>query len=249
MEPKYHIAMKSIAGTRDEQQDSSFYHADKNYVFAVICDGMGGMDEGHIASFMTVEKIKSLYFAKNEFEDYPSFFLRIVDILDENVMFLKNCDGKRISSGTTIVTAAIEDDKLFWLSVGDSRLYLIRNNEIVQVTRDHNYFMDLNKLKKDNKINQNQYETESKKGDALISFIGMGGIQIMDINKQPFRLIKGDTVLLTSDGLYKALTNEEILILLKNDNIEISANNLMEKSVEKSMIFQDNTTFIVIRYF
>ena len=248
MEAKYQIAMKSISGTRDEQQDCSFYHIDKNHVFAVVCDGMGGMAKGQIASSMSVEKIKSLFFSKSETEDYPSFFLRSVDILDEHILSLKNDMGERLSTGTTIVAVAIENDKLFWLSVGDSRLYLLREQEIVQVTRDHNYFMNLEQMKKENNINQSQYDIESKKGEALISFIGMGGIQIMDINKKPFHLINGDTVLLTSDGLYKALTDAEILNILNNDNVETALSDLINRSVERSMVFQDNTTCIVIRY-
>jgi len=77
----------------------------------------------------------------------------------------------------------------------------------------------------------------------------MGGVQIMDINEKPFHLINGDTILLTSDGLYKSLTDTEILNLLNNDNIETALNNLINKSVECSTTFQDNTTCIVIRYF
>ena len=252
MKANYTVAMKSILGTRDEQQDYSFYHKESNCVFAVVCDGIGGMAEGRMASAVAAEKLKNLFFSKSDKEAYPSFFLRSVDILDESVinLNLKSKDGSRLSAGTTIVSVVIENNKLFWLSVGDSRLYLLRGNEIVRVTRDHNYFMSLDKLKQENHIDQGKYETESVKGDALISFIGMGGIQVMDYNEKPFCLLQGDTVLLTSDGLYRALPDEEILNTLntlKDNDIEFALDNLINKSVERSAAFQDNTTCIVIR--
>ena len=247
MNVNYTVAMRSILGTRDEQQDCSFYHSEANRVFAVVCDGMGGMAGGQIASAVAIERLKELFFTKDEKEDFPSFFLRAVDILDESVVCLKNKNGSRLSAGTTIVSVVIENNNLFWLSVGDSRLYLLRGSEIVRVTRDHNYFMSLDQMKKENAIDQNSYEAESRKGEALISFIGMGGVDIMDINEKPFRLIKGDTVLLTSDGLYKALTDDEILNLLDENDTETALNNLINKSVEWSTTFQDNTTSIIIR--
>jgi protein phosphatase len=247
MATKYTVAMSSILGTRDEQQDSAFYHSEDGCVFAVVCDGMGGLAEGQTASFVALEKLKELFFSKNKSESYPNFFLRAVDILDESILRLKSKDGGRLSAGTTVVSVVIDDDKLFWLSAGDSRLYLLRGREIVRVTRDHNYFLTLNQLKEENHIDQERYATECLKGDALISFIGMGGIQVMDINEKPFHLLQGDTILLTSDGLYKALPDEEILRILSGGNVEKALDDLIARSVACSTTFQDNTTCVVIR--
>jgi protein phosphatase len=248
MDTQYDAAVKSIIGTRGEQQDRAFCRAEGGCVFAAVCDGMGGMSEGHIASGITIEKIKALYDAKNGEEAAPAFFLRVVDILDESVVSLKNGEGGRLEAGTTITAVIIEGNKLFWLSVGDSRLYLLRGGEIAQVTRDHNYFLSLNQMKDGKQIDQAQYDAESRKGGALISFIGMGGVEIMDINEKPFILQQGDTALLTTDGLYKSLPDSEILRLLSGGGAETALNSLIEEATNRAAKFQDNTTCVVIRY-
>jgi protein phosphatase len=245
MKGLYKVAMKSIVGTRDEQQDCAYYKKSVNGVFAVVCDGMGGMVDGQIASTVTVEKTKELYLSKDTTESIPAFFFRIVDILDERVCSLKNSEGERLTAGTTIVAAVIENNNLYWLSVGDSRLYLLRGTEIVQVTRDHNNFLSPD------------YTNHESKGDGkrasnkelLVSFIGVGGVELMDYNEKPFTMVQGDTVLLTTDGLYKALPDDEIRRLLqKNDDIEVAVHDLIEQSTKQSKGFQDNTTCIAIRF-
>jgi len=244
---KYEIAMKSAIGTREEQQDSAFYKADEKRVIAMVCDGMGGLDGGALASKIAIEKLNELYENKSPDEGLPDFFLKSVDILDETVFSLKNKDGEKLDAGTTLVAAAIEEDNLYWLSVGDSRLYILRGSEFVQVTRDHNYFLKLNQMINQNEINKKQYESESVKGEALISFIGVGGIEVMDINNIAFKLLHGDIILLSSDGLCKALADEEIAHILRIPDIQESMDKLISSASEKAQRSQDNTTCIVVR--
>jgi len=245
---KYEAAMKSVIGTREEQQDYGYYKVDNQRVVALVCDGMGGLDSGTIASTVATNKFKELYEHKNPAQAIPEFLLNSVDILDEYVFHLKDEEGKKLAAGTTLVAAIIENDSLFWLSVGDSRLYILRGNEFVQVTRDHNYFLKLNQMLKEDAINQEQYSAEAKKGEALISFIGLGGIDVMDINNTPFKLLHGDIILLSSDGLYKALSDDEIALCLQKADIENSLEALISKASDKAKMSQDNTTCIIIKY-
>jgi len=246
--PEYTVAMKSIIGTRDEQEDYAFVSANRDKVIAAVCDGMGGHENGKLASVMTIEKFKELYEKKDPVELFPEFYLKAVDILDELVYYLKNEYGERAGAGTTFVAAAINDNELSWLSVGDSRLYILRDDELVQVTRDHNYLLQLNQMKQENEISESQYIAETAKGEALISYIGMGGIEIMDINHSPFKLIANDTVLLSTDGLYKSLNDNEIKQCLRIANTEDALVALIAKVEAKAHKFQDNTTCIVIKY-
>jgi protein phosphatase len=228
----YDIAAKSIIGTRDEQQDYMHHSLTDDGVFAVVCDGMGGMEGGSLASISAVEKIKELHSQKSRNEPYPSFLLKTVDILDECVFNLKNEEGERSGAGTTLTVAVIENNNLFWLSIGDSRLYILRENEFMQATRDHNYAM---------------LDSESDKAEALISFIGMGGIEVMDVNNEPLKLTKNDTILLTTDGLYKALSDDEIKKCLSQFDSKSAVSRMIRKISKQSLEFQDNATFIVIK--
>jgi len=245
---RYTVAMKSIVGTRDKQEDCAFHNVGNQEMIGVVCDGMGGHKNGKLASEMTIKKFKDLYEKKDQNETFPSFYLKTIDILDELVYHLKNEHGQRLDAGTTFTAAAIKDDELSWLSVGDSRLYILRDDELVQVTRDHNYFLRLNQMRRDNKISEKQYKDEATNGEALISFIGMGGIEIMDINHAPFKLLSNDLVLLTTDGLYKALSDKEIRQCLRTEGINDALNTLIDQVETKAYKFQDNTTCILIRY-
>jgi protein phosphatase len=244
---RYEAALRSVVGTRDEQQDCAYVRSDSGGVFAVVCDGMGGMGDGGIASVTAVEKLKDLYFSKRTKEAYHAFFLKAVDILDERVFMLKDSEGGRRLAGTTIVAIAIENEELFWMSVGDSRLYILRKNEIARVTRDHNYLLRLDQMMREKSITKTQYDDEAPKGEALISYIGIGGVQVMDINEVPFPLLAGDAILLASDGLYRFLGDEEILPLLQAGGAADAADALIRGATEKAVRFQDNTTCVVVK--
>ncbi|MDR1605197.1 MAG: SpoIIE family protein phosphatase [Gracilibacteraceae bacterium] len=243
---RFQVAVRSIVGAREEQQDAVYVHADGSKVLAVVCDGMGGLRSGRLAGLTAVAKMKELYFAWDRKVSAPNMFLRAVDILDESVYGLKDEEGVRLAAGATIVAAVIEGGDLFWLSVGDSRLYLLRQTEIVKVTREHNYFLRLNRLLEEGGITPAEYEREAGRGEALISYIGVGGVEIMDINSVPFRLAVGDTVLLASDGLYKTLTDDEIKRHLGADAGESAAALIKAVSARRNA-GQDNTTCVVIK--
>lgn len=244
---KYTVAMKSIIGTREEQQDCAFYRTEEDRLIAVVCDGMGGLESGRAASFATIEKFKDLYEKKDPAETFPSFYIKIIDILDEHIFHMKSESGRQLKAGTTLVAAAVEKDNLFWLSVGDSRLYILRRNEFVQVTRDHNYLLKLNQMIELKEISERDYQSELAKGEALISFIGMGGIEMMDINNAPFKLQSGDMLLLATDGLYKALTQDEIKGCLQNRKVDEAMEILIDMINKKEHKFQDNTTCVIVR--
>jgi len=244
---KYTVAMESIIGTRDEQQDCAFTQVDNLTAIAVVCDGMGGLESGRTASAATIAKFKELHEKKDPAETYPAFFLKAVDILDEFVFHLKDENGERISAGTTLVAAAIESNNLFWLSIGDSRLYILRGNEFARVTRDHNYFLRLDQMRREKEISESQYQAESVRGESLISFVGVGGIEVMDLSNAPFNLLPNDTILLTTDGLYKTLSDEEIKHCLYIEDVNESITALINTANEKALPFQDNTTCVIIR--
>lgn len=242
------VGQYSIIGTREEQQDAVSIDIQSGCVLATICDGMGGLDNGQQASICAIETLRTLHKEKLVSEKYPDFFLRAVDILDESVCALRHVHHNRIISGTTIVSAVVTENQLFWLSVGDSRLYIVRGEEIVCATTDHNYNLILNKAYHSGEISEAEYRAEAEKGEALISYIGMGGIDMIDMNSQPFALQSGDIIMLTSDGLYRCLSMDDMFRLTKKPgNAQSIAERLIERSQVNASGNQDNTSVIVIK--
>lgn len=248
---KSHIAVgaSSIIGTRKNQQDSIYTSCGSDMAIAVVCDGMGGMEGGELASQLAIQ-ILSQEYEERENQQIPEFYRRAVVHMDNGVSSLMRKDGEAMNAGTTVVSAVIQDDKLYWLSVGDSRIYIIRGNEFEQVTRDHNYKLRLDNLLQEELISQEEYLSRIAKGEALISYIGMGNVTLMDINPIPFQLCDQDVILLCSDGLYKRLEDEEIqkIVCKELPNVDKAAQKLTQVVMEKTTGSQDNTSVILMQY-
>lgn len=241
--------LSSIIGTRNNQQDSLYIKCGEKASIGIVCDGMGGMEGGELAS-QTAVKILA-----EDFETYPEtkvpWFLRQEAVkMDEAVAELTDTGGRAMNAGTTIVAIIIQGNQLYWLSVGDSRIYIMRQNEFIQVNRDHNYKMRLDAQREADMISEEEYYIRMEKGEALISYIGMGDVSLMDINQVPFPLIDGDVVLLCSDGLYKRLENEEIQEIIQSElpDVDEAANKLTRIVMDRTTGSQDNTSVILMQY-
>lgn len=243
------MGASSIIGTRESQQDSLYLQHVQESAIAIVCDGMGGMEGGELASQTAVRMLAEDFEEELE-ENIPEFYRKEAVKMDTAVARLSGESGKPMHAGTTIVSIIIIEDKLYWLSVGDSRIYIFRGNEFVQVNQEHNYKMYLDLELQAGRISEQEYQERIAKGDALISYLGIGNLSLMDINPVPFRLQGGDTILLCSDGLYKRLDDTEILEIIKCGlpDVEEAAHELTRVVMEKTFGSQDNTSVILIQY-
>lgn len=244
------ISAASITGDRKYQQDSYYYQKTENGVCCVICDGMGGRNGGEKASETAVEQLKKLLEQGAAQENIPEFYKKMAICMDEEIYGLTGDGGKLLGAGSTVVSAYLRKNELYWMSVGDSRIYIIRENQIVSAARPHNYQRILDESLEMNEISEADYQAERRKKDALTSYLGMGGIRFMEYNKSPFQLKKDDVILLCSDGLYRALTDEQIENIVEacRDNFLEVSDILMEITEEYGKRPLDNCTVIAIQY-
>lgn len=248
IEKHYDIAWRSGIGKREYQQDSAYYAVDDQIVFAVICDGMGGMSGGELASTVAVQAYTE-YCLNRDCEYFDgSLMQEAVESVDDIVYSLSDDEGKRLGAGSTLVSVVIQENWMYWLSVGDSRVYIFRGQEMVQITNDHNYFMRLDDQLEKGEITPEKYERESRKGEALISFIGMGGLMLIDVNEDAFLLMPGDTILLCTDGMYRTVPEADVHnIVSSSKNMEEAANCIERQIQSRGYKWQDNYTYILIQ--
>ena len=137
---------------------------------------------------------------------------------------------------------------MYFVSAGDSHIYLIRNATIQLLTEEHNYLADLMQ-----KVENGEMEYEDAvshpKREALTSYIGIGNLPRLHVLSVPIPLQEGDHILLCSDGLYRALSDEDILqIITVNPSAEATSDALIQAVEERKLPKQDNTTLILYKH-
>ncbi|MCD8082480.1 MAG: serine/threonine-protein phosphatase [Clostridiales bacterium] len=250
--PAYDIGASSILGTRKYQQDSAYYYIDSEQVLAVVCDGMGGLEGGERASQTAIRQMIQDFHRKPKHAPMPDFFTGEAQRMDQAVVSLKGSTGKPLGAGTTLVAASFQDDQMYWVSVGDSMIYLIRGTQIRPLNEEHNYRLLLKRSLDAGTISRAQFDREAAtpQADALISFLGMNHVQYIDFNRNPLKLEAGDIVVLCSDGIYKSLNESQVWAMATDNDIDmtIAADRLTDMAMERRLRGQDNTTAILVRY-
>ena len=250
--PQWTIGVASIIGTREYQQDYVYCCSCDNGLLGVVCDGMGGLDGGELASSTAAEALGEAFAGRDIRLPVPEFLKEQAVRINDQVLALTGKNGKPLRAGTTMVTVVADSGKLYWLSIGDSRIYIIRGEEMSQVNREHNYRLTLQESLRSGRITQEQYEAEEKRGraDALISYLGISQLNLMDINRAPLEMMDGDMVLLCSDGLFKSLNDSQIKALVKDNDIDmdIAADRLCQMALSKRRGGQDNTSVLLLQY-
>ena len=189
----YEIAIVSDIGERKENEDAYGIDVSEENAAVVVCDGMGGFESGKLASGIAVNELIRLYRQRiNQKKIDEDFLIYAMDSVDIRIFNLHNEDGKKMHAGSTCVMLALQKRGMYCLSVGDSRLYLLRNNAIAQLTRDHTVALKAENDYRLEKISYDEYLKLSEDKSTLCSYFGLGGIEIYDLNKELYELNKND---------------------------------------------------------
>ncbi len=247
--PVVDTAAMTHIGTRKYQQDAFFVSApalEKPLALAVLCDGMGGMESGELASGEIVQHYANFLQNFQDDDDLPKRLLKTTysanDLMHEKFL------SKGKEAGTTLVCSCIKGNELYWVSVGDSRIYLVRNGEIARLTKDHNYALQLQKQVENGEITQQAADTNPQK-EALVSYLGAPSLELIDLSASPFTLMENDVILLCSDGVTKSLSDDELLNILSEPlTLKESVHRLVISAVDAGFNSQDNTTAVLLKY-
>jgi serine/threonine protein phosphatase PrpC len=169
----------------------------------IVADGVGGAASGELASQYAVQKI--LYHFYNDREtDLQLRLERAVEAANDDIYRHNARHQERRGMATTIVAALIHDEDLIVANVGDSRAYLVREEAITQLTRDHSLVAE---MVRKGAISEEEAE-EHPRRNVILRSLGMEESVSVDVDKHP--LLVGDIVVLCSDGLTRHVADEEI---------------------------------------
>ena len=204
-------------GSRQEQQDDfGFSDTDDlsfimhGGVLALVTDGMGGLAQGREASLIAKQTMLRQYEEKSVSETIPQALIKALDAANARVVEMARQVGLEGQMGTTLAAAVIKDDGLYWISVGDSRIYLCRKGEMTQLTTDHDYANHLVQEVELGNLSPEAAATHPQR-HALTSHLGLRHLREIDRNENPINLEPGDRILLCSDGLYRTLPQGKLL--------------------------------------
>ena len=235
-------------GRRDYQQDSFGQTTvlRNTGILAVLADGMGGLSGGERVSQKIV--MEALTFGSTlQANQVPTALPGMVAGINRAVNQMLGPKGL-YTSGSTVVSALITGNALRWISVGDSRIYLYRDGQISQLSRDHDLLQDWMPDILEGKRSMAE-ALRDPNGRKLTSFIGMGELRHVDYNRTPIPLLPGDRVLLMSDGVYGTVSDAEMAAILRDcGSVQLAASHIGQRIMGAALPYQDNYTLIVLGY-
>ena len=240
-----HITELCEIGDRERQEDSRGYGGSGEYAYAVLADGIGGMEQGEASSGFLVN-FASEWLAASKADADTEICNGLYDMIqsanDKLRAHMAKQDG--LNSGSTLLAVSIRQNRLFWVSAGDSRIYLLRGGRLFCLTRDHVRLLDNLRKAADGEIS---FEDACADPMAKALTCYMGAVRLLDVDRniKPLILLPGDKVMLCSDGVYGALTEDEMIKAL-TQNREEAVRAIKTGVLAARLPHQDNFTALVI---
>lgn len=227
---------------RKQNQDTFAYRKlSDGRAIALVCDGMGGARAGNVASSMAVELFLSEFLRREDADalDYRDME-RAADLANARVYQRSLSDPICAGMGTTLVAALAGPEIAAILNEGDSRCYLVREQGILRITRDHSLVEDLVER---GELTREQARTHPNR-NLITHALGAEPELHTDVFHQP--LSPGDFLLLCSDGLSNVVSEQEILFeVLHGGPPESCCERLLEIALHRGA--PDNVTVVLIQ--
>jgi protein phosphatase len=239
-------------GKQRQHNEDTFLVADEAKLF-LVADGMGGHAAGEIASRIAVDSISE--FIQHTKEDdgtwphaYDESFKRstnrlmaAVRMANTRVLEAMRKDARLRGMGTTVVACMADEDTMSVAHVGDSRVYMVRDNQLSRLTNDHSWVFE--------QVQAGMLTEAEAEKHPLRNVItrALGGA--LQVNPDASEVVSkpGDVYLLCSDGLTGMVPEDEILRLVteNEDDLEKACQQLIDKANERGGL--DNITAILVK--
>lgn len=235
-------AITDIGSKRKMNQDSIYNSDEKVGVLPnlyIVADGMGGHKAGDHASKMCVDVM--IETIKNHGDVFtPISVLEEAIISANKSIYAESKSNEEYEGmGTTVVSATLDEDMLYVANVGDSRLYYIYNNELIQLTSDHSL---VEEMVRRGEISQADARIHPNKN---IITRALGTDQDVTVDFFELEADKVDRVLLCSDGLTNMVDEQEMLdIILRSNDLKGAVKTLVDKANKYGG--KDNISVILI---
>lgn len=243
------IEARTDVGCVREANEDSFSVIDEPAVellgargrMVLVADGMGGALGGETASSIVTHVVPDAYFHGSNEISIADALASAVQMANAEVFAQAGESSELRGMGSTCTAAVVHDDALWYAHVGDSRLYLVREGEIEQLTVDHS---KVAQLVADNRLHPDDVASHPERS-VLLRSIGPRATVEVDVAPEPIPLRAGDRLLLCSDGLTGHVSDGEIRDLVSEEAPSDAVTSLIE--LAKVRGGDDNITVAVLR--
>lgn len=247
------VAGKTDVGCVRANNEDNFGY-DSRYGIFVVCDGMGGQAAGEVASKMGVDILLDYFRNETSVAEMRSAngvtsqpgsagarsLASAIQLANRTIYKAGQEQNSRNGMGSTIVAALVRGNSLAIGHVGDSRIYLVRQGTIQQLTQDHSLVME--------QVRRGYITLEQAQKSEMQNIIlrALGSEEAVEADVEDLVAVPGDLLLMTSDGLTRHVQDEEILAILQAPgNLENACADLVQTAKDRGG--DDNITCLLVR--
>lgn len=195
---------------------------------AIVADGVGGHRAGEVASELAVKLVKQDYYA-SELQELPLALVAAFEMANRTLYQLSVSDTSCQGMGTTCTALVLKGEQAYCAHVGDSRLYLLRDDRILQLTEDHSVVME---MVKQGIISAEEARHHPNKNIISRALGASPRVQVSSWDA-PLQIQEGDLFLLCSDGLYDLVEDEEMKKIARSENLSSACGRLITLAKER----------------
>lgn len=240
MELQLNIGNYSDVGKAREINEDYFGSFSGNFgSLLIVCDGMGGHIGGEIASRLAVESISNHFEKLNDGYNISEEINKSLEAANTSIILKAKENPDLTDMGSTVVLVLVKNGLAYYTSLGDSRIYKIRDGVLQQITKDNSL---VQQMVDSNIITQDEAKVHPKK-NVITKALGTNDELELEIY-EPFKLLLNDKLILCSDGLTAHVDEEEFFQISENNPPQEAARKLVELANERGGT--DNITVQIV---
>lgn len=242
---QFSVYQESHIGGRKVNQDRMGYSFTRDALLLVLADGMGGHLHGEIAAQVTMQTLSQLFQQQaTPYVKKPERFLEDALMEAHHAIHHYRIEHDLTESPrTTVVACLIQHNTALWAHCGDSRLYWMRDGEILGRTRDHSH---VESLISKGLISEAQRDTHPDR-NKLFNCLGASTLPKVELSRRA-SLLPGDVMLLCSDGLWGVLPDSQLAERLQHQTIVRAVPELLRSALAAGGSHADNATALAIMW-
>ncbi|MDR2128512.1 MAG: serine/threonine-protein phosphatase [Burkholderiaceae bacterium] len=237
---KFSVFQLSRRGGREKNEDRMGYSYTRESGVFLLADGMGGHPQGEVAAQIALQTVSAMF----QREARPTIG-NVAAFLGGSLMaahhqIVRYASGRAMldTPRTTMVAAVVQEGQASWVHCGDSRLYVVRGGRLLDRTRDHSYLEAQVKTGK---------SIEGVNRNVLFTCLGSTVRPMYDVTG-PIKLLRGDKIMLCSDGLWSSVNDDAIVSALSALSVTEAIPTLVQQALMNAGDASDNVTALAMEW-